>query len=250
MRAGDRKHQFADPAWRQRIGRDAARRRIHRPARFQRLGQRGRAFRFDADNADRARAPGGDAADQPAAANRDDHCLDVRRLHRQLETERALTEQRLGLVEGVHGERAGLFRPRLARRQRVGVAVAADDEIGAAGADPRNLGGRRDRGHENLRRHLELHRGERHGGAVIAARGRDHARARNRAGEQVREGATRLERSGPLELFELESDAPGGHAEVAAGNIDGRRPADMRRDDGVHALDGGAGDGEIHGHPS
>ena len=64
-----------------------------------------------------------------------------RRLLLELEPERALPEQRLDLVVGVDRQRARLGRPRLARRERVGVPLAADDELGAVVADPLRFAG-------------------------------------------------------------------------------------------------------------
>src|SRR5436190_591301 len=85
------------------------------------------------DDADALAAgvPGGHAADQAAAADRDEHGVEIGRLLGELAAERALTEQRLGLIERVHLERAGFRRPCFARGERIGISSAADDEIGA-----------------------------------------------------------------------------------------------------------------------
>ena len=121
-----------------------------------------------------------------------------------LEAERALAEQRLRLVEGVDWRARRFPHESLARRERVGVALAADDELGAVAADALGLGRRRDGGHENRRRRAEPHRriGDRR--AVIAARGRDDAGLRDRTSQQVGEGAARLERARMLQELELE----------------------------------------------
>jgi hypothetical protein len=72
----------------------------------------GRELGFHADDADITAAPGGDAADQAAAADRHEDGVD-RAVRRELASERSLPEQRLALIEGMHFERARLARVRL-----------------------------------------------------------------------------------------------------------------------------------------
>jgi hypothetical protein len=50
-----------------------------------------------------------------------------------------LTKQRLILIEGMNRKRTGAGGPGFAGGKRVGVAVAADHELGTAVADARNL---------------------------------------------------------------------------------------------------------------
>jgi hypothetical protein len=50
---------------------------------------------------------------------------------------------------------------------------------------------------------------------VIAAGGRDQARGRDPAGEQVGEGPARLEGAGVLEELELQGERKGGEPEAA-----------------------------------
>ena len=124
--------------------------------------------------------PGGDAADQPAAADRDKQRIEIARLIFQLLAERALAEKRLGLIEGMHFERAGAGGEFLACGERFGIALAADDQLGALGTDARELRRRGHARHEDRRAYFKLPRRIGDGGAVIAAGGGDHSRRRNR----------------------------------------------------------------------
>src|SRR6185312_12398863 len=94
----------------------------------------------------------------------------------------------------------------LARLERIGIALAADLELGAVAADLLDLRGRGDHGNENRGAHAELHRRIRDRRAVVAARCRDDARLRQAAREQAVERAARLERSGVLQVLELEDE--------------------------------------------
>ena len=198
-----REHQLADAARREGVGGDAVGRRVDRDPGRERARERRCAFRLDADDAHAPRVPGCDPTDQPAAADRDEQRVDLRQLPLDLRAERRLSQQRLALVEGVHGQRARLSDIGLARRQRVGVALAGDDQVGAVGADAR----RASPGAKwTARRWLpgaESHRRVGDGGAVIPARGGDDARRRDGAREQVGERAARLERARVLEQLEL-----------------------------------------------
>ena len=234
--ARDRKHQLADAPRRQRIGGNAACRRVDGPSRLQRVGQRRRQLRLDADDPDAARVPGRDSANQPAAADSNENGVE-RRLLIELQPERRLSEQRLRLIERVDLQRARSLRPPLACRERIGVAVAADLEVGAVRSDALDLGGGRDDRHEDFRRHLHRHRCERHRGAMIAARRRDDARRSNGPRQQMREGAAGLERPGALQLLQLQRDAGVRDPEIASVHVDDRRAADVRRYQTMDALD-------------
>ena len=157
----------------------------------------------------------------------------------ELERERALAQQRLRLIEGVYRQRARLRRPGLAGRERVGIAVAADDQVGAVAPDALHLRGRGHGGHEDAGGHAEPHGGVRDGGAVIAARGGHHARRRDRAREQVGERAPRLERARVLEQLELQGQRELGEAEVGAIQLHDGRHADVGLDQGMRLLDRG-----------
>src|SRR5207253_6757357 len=106
----------------------------------------------------------------------------------------------------------------LAGRERIGIAVALDREVGATVADALQLRRRRDVRHENLGRLAKLHRGIGDRRAMVAARGRDHAGLRYVTGQEIGESAARLERAGMLKQLQLERQRMAGKAEL--GGID------------------------------
>jgi hypothetical protein len=65
---------------------------------------------------------------------------------------------------------------------------------------------------------------------MVSARRRNHADGRYRAREHLVERAARLERSGVLQVFELEDEANPGEPEIDAVDLDHRRAANVRRD--------------------
>ena len=80
----------------------ATRSRRHEPARVERGAHRRRARGLDADDADAGRVPaerGGDARDEPAAADGDDHDLGLGRLLGELEADGALPGDDQRVVE-------------------------------------------------------------------------------------------------------------------------------------------------------
>ena len=170
--------------------------------------------------------PGGDAADQAAAANRDQQRIELRRLLFEFQRQRALSQHGLVLVKGMDGQRARLLLPFLAGRQGIGIAVAAHHQFGAEIANAADLGGGRDRGHENLRPHALLARGIRHRRAVIAARSRDHAGVGNGAREKMGERAPRLEGARMLKKLQLQGHRTGSRPVP----VQDRRAPDMRAD--------------------
>ena len=127
--------------------------------------------------------------------------------------------------------------PVLGQRQRVGIAFALDVHLRAVAADPRDLRRRRDRRDEHVRRDTAPLRGERDGGAVVAAgRGGDSS-GRNVAQQEVGERTARLERAGVLQQFQLEHDRLGSETEVGAGDVCDRRPAHVRFEQRVRGSD-------------
>ena len=102
MALRDREHQRADPARSQRLGGDPTSGRIDGVAGLKGVVQRRRQLRFDRDDLNPAGIPRGDAADQPAASGRDQQRVDLRAIDLKLQPDRALPEQRLALVVGVH----------------------------------------------------------------------------------------------------------------------------------------------------
>jgi hypothetical protein len=209
---------------------DAACLGVDRPSGLQRAKQRRRRLRLDPDDPDPPSVPRGDAADQPAAADRDEKRVEIGELFFDLAAERRLPKQCLALVEGMDRRGAGLRRPGLARGKRVVVALTADDEIGAIAANARYLDGRGGVRHEDPGGNPEALRGERDCRAVVAARGRDDPGRRHGPGQQVREGAAHLERARMLQLFELEGDPGGRHAEIGSVQREDRRAPQVRPD--------------------
>jgi hypothetical protein len=136
-----------------------------------------------------------------------------------------------------------------ARDERIGVAIAHDDELRAILADLLHLRGRRDARDENRRRDAHPVGGEGDGDAVVAAAGGDHPGRRDLAQAQIREGAARLEGASVLELFELEHEAAVAEPEILSVDLDDGGQAQVRCDDGVGPLDGGAIDGRRHADP-
>ena len=129
--------------------------------------------------------------------------------------ERALAEESFALVECVHREGARALAPALRRGEGVRVALAHDLEVRSGRADARDLRGRGDLGHEDLRRHAQAHGRVRDGRAVIAAGSGHDSRFRDLAPQKVRECASRLEGAGVLELLELQSQGKGRRASEA-----------------------------------
>ncbi len=211
---GDREHQLPDRARREAVHGNSTRRCIDRPAGRKRVRERRRSVRFNGDDAHLAAIPGRDSTDQPAAADSDQQCLDLRCVRFQLQPDAALAEQGLSLVVGMDRKCPGLGDPALARGQCVGVAIAPDHKLGAIGPDPRDLGRRRHGRDENRRVRAEPFGRERDRRPVIAARRRDHPRRRNDAADQVCESAARLERTRVLQLFQLEQDRLAPEAEI------------------------------------
>ena len=246
MSLSNGKHQFPDPTGGEGVGRDAARLGVDGATRLARRGQRGRPPRLDADDLDLAPVPRRDAPDQPASPDGHQKRIEGRRLGGELETDRSLPEECLDLIEGVHGQRAGLPHPRLAGREGIGVALAPHHEIGAVLADPLDLRGRRHGRHEDLRGDAESHRGVGDGRPVIAARGGDDAGGKDASHEQVGEGPPRLERSGMLEQLQLEGEGKGRQAEVRPAHPGHGGEANMAPDDGMGRLDLRVLDGVRH----
>ena len=83
-----------------------------------------RQLRLYGDDARRPAIPRGNAADQSAAADRDQERVDVGRVLFQFQPDRALAKQGLLLVKGVNRHGAGLRDMDLACRQRIGRALA------------------------------------------------------------------------------------------------------------------------------
>ena len=61
---------------------------------------------------------GGDTTDQAAAADCDQHGIELRRLPIELEADRSLSAQRFHRIVGMHFERTGSLRSNAARVER------------------------------------------------------------------------------------------------------------------------------------
>ena len=146
-----------------------------------------------------------------------------------------MAQHGLHLVERVHGKRARLSDIGLARRQRLGVDLAPDRQVGAVAADARDLGRRGDFRHEDAYLVAELPCRVGHRRAVIAAGRGCNAGGRNLAHQQIGESAARLEGARVLRQLELEVQGAPGEAEVLCPHREDRRLPDVRR----YALVGG-----------
>ncbi len=199
--------------------------------------QRIAGFGLDAYDLRRAVAPGGDAADQPAAAHRHQDGVEVRRLLLELEPDRALSVDRLRRVIGMDRERSGFVCEFGRLRQGIGIGPAPDHHLGAIALDAGKLCRRRAARHEDVGRNTYLLRRIGDRGAVIAARCRHNACIRYVHTGQVCKRATRLKGARVLQAFELHRD---GDANTGNDNFDHRRDPDRRSDATVGFGDAGA----------
>ena len=214
--------------------------------------QRGAGARLHRDHlrATAAAAPGGDAADQAAAAHRDQQRVEIGALLRPLERDRALAGEDLVLVVGMHDERAAPGGEGLAGGEGLCVALAGQVQRGAQRAQPGLLGSRRGGRNEDVRGQAEVGRRQRDRDAVVAARRGDHAGAAQLGGrgwffhgrEDAVEGAAGLEGARALQAFELQVDDAAGDFDV-----DHRRLADAAGDAPPGFADPVAVDGGMAG---
>src|SRR5580658_10457148 len=117
---------------------------------LQRVVQSGCGFRFHADDFYAICIPGSDAADESAPAYGNEQRIEIVSLLLKLKPDRALTEQRLDLIVGVHRERARLGGPLLAGGQRFRIAFASHDKFRAVAANTLDFFGRCDGWYKNL----------------------------------------------------------------------------------------------------
>lgn len=223
LREGE--HELADLLGSEGVRGNAAGGAVNRMAGAESVVEGGCGFGFDADDFHAAGIPRGDAADEAATADRDEKSVERGELFLEFEADGALAEQRLGLVEGVDLQRAGLRGPGFAGRKGVGVALPSDDEMSAVAADAldffRGTNGR----DENARGLAKFLGGEGNGGAVVAAGSGDDSGGRDFAGKEIGESAAGFKRTGVLKEFELEDEVDAGQPEVGAGGFnDGGAP--------------------------
>src|SRR5262245_26621067 len=218
----DRKHQRAYTTWGERVRRDAPRFGVDRFSSLESLIECGRGLRLDADYLDTAGVPACDAANKPAAADRDKERVEVRDLFLDFQTNCPLAEQRSHLIVRMERERPTLPAPGYTRGKRVRIAFSLYDQVRAITTDLLNLRLRCDAGHKNCSLHPELHSGigDRH--AMIAAGGRYDAGLWEAVGEQVREGAARLERTRMLKGLQLKTHPRRAETEIDAAGLDHR----------------------------
>ncbi len=230
--------ELADPPRRERVDRDAASGRVGRPSGGERGCHRRRALRLGTDDSHARRDSGRDAGQQAAATNAGQHCVSRWRLLQQLKPGGAGAEDGLGLVVRMHRHSTTGGNPVLAYRQRVRVGRALNDQVRAVLADPGNLGRGRHRRHEDPGRNAEDARRVRHCRAVVTAGGGRNTSRWHRSQEQVRECAAHLERTGVLELLQLESQGAGRQAQFGPVDRDDRGAPDVAADDLRHVGDG------------
>ena len=185
------------------------------------------ALRLDADHADLGpkRLDGdSDARDQPPAADRNDHGVEVRDLLEDLETDGSRARDDGCVVEAVDIGEAFVGDELVGEVLRLGDVRAVDQDARAELAATRLLHERRDLGHHDRHGDAEVARvpGERE--RVVARAGRhDAAGARCLRKLQKRVArAALLEAAGALLVLELDED-------LAAGQPRKRRRVDARR---------------------
>jgi len=217
----------------ERIGGDRLDRDINGRAGLERVMERTRSFRLDADDPDPAGEPGREAGNQSAAADRDEHGIELRqdeppKILLPFEGDRPRARDRLGRVIGMDQERPGFGDIGVAAFLRLRICGAADHRLRAIGPDLGDLRGRGNLRHEDARPDAELGRcvGDRR--AVISARGGGAASGRGRSGEKIVERPSRLERTRMLEALELQRNRR--RAGDRRGSLDQRRAAHVRGD--------------------
>src|SRR5580698_4367116 len=201
---GDLEIEFADPLCAERIGGKRFDGHVDRLVRLQRGVKRARTFRLDADDLDPALKPGGYAGNEPAAANRNENRIE------RLEPESVEVllpfqgtvalewEEDLDRTIRMDRERSALRHIRVTPLLGLGIRRASDHRLCSIGLYLCDLGGRCDFRHEHVRLDPELLGGVGDGGAVIAARRGGAAGLSRWSGQEIVEGAARLERTGRL----------------------------------------------------
>ncbi len=234
---GDGQHQDSDAARSQRVRRDTACFSIDGLPGRQRPRERRGSDGFDTHDPHGSRVPGRDSPDEAATPNGHQQGIEGSRLSPELQTECPLPQQRLDLIVRVHRHGARATRPVLAGCQRIRVPLAADDEVRSVRADPLDLGGGRDRRHEDLRAHAEAHGGIGHRHAVVPSGGGDDSGRWHGAQQQVGEGAPSLERSGVLHQLELQEKRRAAKPDVRSIHFEDRGQTEVGPDHLIRRLD-------------
>ena len=182
---------------------------------------------LDADEADARpeRAQGDrDSRGEPAAADRDQHRLDVGHLLGELEPDRPLSRDHVLVLEGVDEGGARLLDALERLGERVVEALAGQDGLAAVGQGRVDLRHRRVGRHVDRRVDAELARRPGDRLAVVAGARRDHPGGPllGREGRKLVERAANLERARALEVLRLEHARPAGLALDRLGGVNGR----------------------------
>ena len=252
---GDGERVHADLAHGDAVGEDADVVERHAPARLQRAVHRVGLERLDADDlhvGPQGLDVAGDARDEPAAADGDEHGRQVAlALAQDLLADRALAGNHQRVVEGMDRDGAALAAAVVAAHLGVRVAVAVQHHLGAQAAHRLDLDLRRGLRHHDHGADAELARREGDALRVVAGADGDHA-ARALGLGQVRDavvGAAQLEAEDRLQVLALEQDRAAQPARQARRRVERRLPADVvdaaGQDQPQHAVDGGNGSGRI-----
>ena len=170
-----------------------------------------------------------DSRGEPAAADRDDHRLDLRQLLGELEPDRALTGDHLFVEVGVDERRARPLDVLARGRQRFLEPLAAHLDAGAVAPGRVDLGHRRVLGNEDRRRDARLARRPGDGLPVVAGACRDDARGTLGVGEapDLVDRAADFEGAGALKVLVLQVHVAAGQARERLRAVDGRDSGDV-----------------------
>ena len=151
---------------------------------------------------------GGDAGEEAATTQRDDHGLDVRALLEDLQPAGALPSDDVDVVERVDQDRAGLGFELLGPHEALVDRGTDELDVGAVGAGRVLLRDRSAVGHEDGGLDAEQLGRERDTLGVVAGAGGDDALGALLLGElgDPQVGAADLERAGALEVLALDLD--------------------------------------------
>ena len=168
----------------------------------------------DLDAGPQSARGGGDAGNQPAAADGDAQAVDIGMRSEHLQRDRALPGDHRGIVVRMHHRQAALGRHPGGLGLGVIEAVAAQDDLGAEAARALDLHRGREARHHDYRRHAHPLRVVRHALRVIAGRYRDHTAPALVFGQRQQpvQRTALLEAGGELEVLELE-------VHLGAGNL-------------------------------
>ena len=207
----------------------------HRPAGVERRRVGGGADRLHADQPyvgasvlDRER----DACQQTAAACTDDDRADVGALLDDLQADRRLSGDDVGMVERMDEDRPRLGGELLGRDQCLVDGRADESDVRAVGTGGLLLDDRRTFGHEHRRLGVEHARRQRHPLGVVPGAGRHDALGPFVFGEPGNADvcSADLERSGALQVFTFEKDRSADDPGQPARHLQRRRAHDVAQE--------------------